>query len=110
MHDAELVGSVQCARGLPEKVHRLVGAEALDALDASAQGLALEQLHDEIGLVPVRDAEVEDLNGVRCLELRHNLRLGGEAPILTAVPVLLLSCSDLWSCRNFTATRELRAT
>ena len=65
VHDAELVRALERARGLPEQPRRLADAEPLDALEATAERLALEQLHDEVRLTLVGDAEVEDLHGVR---------------------------------------------
>jgi hypothetical protein len=60
--DASPVGGVERRRDLAQDPQRVLGRQATEALEARVEGLALEELHDDVGAAVGVVAEVEDLH------------------------------------------------
>ena len=90
VHEAEVVGRLQCAGGLLEHVEGVLLRQARGASQHLRQCLAADELHDQVGQrlrgVLGDVAVVVDLRDVRVLDTRGHLRLGAEPSHELGVP------------------------
>ena len=79
VQDADRVSRGHGARDLPRHPQRRHHGERPVVVDRVAEGLAVQQLHDDVGSAIVGEAEVEDLDDPGVIDRGGGPRLGEEA-------------------------------
>jgi hypothetical protein len=72
--DASPVGGVERRRDLAQDPQRVLGRQATEALEARVEGLALEELHDDVGRC--RQCGSRSRRSARCRDRRSRSRPG----------------------------------
>ena len=82
MHDAVVVGVAPGPRAPAAKAARPARGQLPDSLQLGAEVATIEQLHHDVGRLPLREAEVEHAHDVAVLDPRREPRLLDQAFVL----------------------------